>query len=111
MSASVGQGACPLHLHLPTSSPQPFWQQDRFRGRRFFHGLVGVGVCGAWDGFGIIQTQYIQAYLLLCGPVSNRPGLVPVHGPEVGDPCSPHLTQSCHPWVKKHEMRMYMRMK
>ena len=41
---------------------------------------------GGGDGFGIIQTHYIQAHLLLCGPVPNRPGPVPIHGPEVADP-------------------------
>ena len=40
---------------------------------------------GRVDGFRMIQAHYIQVYLLLCGPVPNRPGLVPVHGPEVRD--------------------------
>ena len=36
---------------------------------------------------GMIQAHSIQAHLLLCGPVPNRPGPVLVLGPEVGDPC------------------------
>ena len=39
------------------------------------------------DGFGMIQVHYIQAHLLLCSPIPNRPGLVLVCGPEVGEPC------------------------
>ena len=35
----------------------------------------------------MIQARYMQAHLLLCGPVPNRPGPVPVHAPEVGDLC------------------------
>ena len=31
--------------------------------------------------------HYIQALLLLCGQVPNTPGLTPIQGPEVGDPC------------------------
>ena len=41
---------------------------------------------GVEDGFGMIQVHYIQAHPLLCGPVPNRPGPVPVCGPEVEDP-------------------------
>ena len=40
------------------------------------------------DGFSLIQAHYIQAHLLLSGPVPNRPGLVLVSNSEVGDPCS-----------------------
>ena len=32
---------------------------------------------GREDGFGMIPEHYIQAHLLLCGLVPNRPGLVP----------------------------------
>ena len=39
------------------------------------------------DGFRMIQTQLIQAHLLLCGPVPNKPRLVLPHSLEVGDPC------------------------
>ena len=42
---------------------------------------LGQGV-----GFKMIQGHYVRAHLLLCGLVPNRPGPVPVHGPEVGDP-------------------------
>ena len=55
-----------------------FGTRDGFRGRQFSM------VLGVWDGFGMIEVHYIQAHLLL-GP--NRPGLVPVCGPEVGDLC------------------------
>ena len=41
---------------------------------------------GAGGGFQMIQAHSSQAHLLLCGPVPNRHRLVPVHGPEVGDP-------------------------
>ena len=37
-------------------------------------------------GFRMIYMLYIQAHLLLCGPVPNRSGPVLVHGLEVGDP-------------------------
>ena len=43
---------------------------------------------GWGDGLGMIQMHYIQAHILLCSLVPNRPGLVLVHGPEVGNPCS-----------------------
>ena len=43
---------------------------------------------GPGDGLGMIEAHDIQAHLLLCGPVPNRPGLVPFCGPEVGDPYS-----------------------
>lgn len=33
-------------------------------------------------------THLPTTHHLLCGPVPNRPGLIPVHGPGVGDPCS-----------------------
>ena len=42
-----------------------------------------------WEGggwFGMIQAHYTCSHFLLCGPVPNRHRLVPVHGPEVGDP-------------------------
>ena len=42
------------------------------------------------DGFGMIQMYYIQAHLLLYGPVPNKTGLEPVQSPEVGDPCFGH---------------------
>ena len=42
---------------------------------------------GGGVGFGMIQANYIQAHLLLCSQVPNRPGPVLVHGPEVGDTC------------------------
>ena len=66
--------------------PNLFGTRDRFRGRQFFHGL------GWGDGLGMIQAHFIQAHLLLCDPVPNRPGLVLVYGlvlvcgPEAGDP-------------------------
>ena len=51
------------------------------------------------DGFQIIQTHYIQAHLLLCGPVPNRPRQVPVYDPEVGDPWS---TRQCSKPTQPH---------
>ena len=45
---------------------------------------LGLGV-GGRDGFRMIQVHYIHVHLPLCSPVPNRPGLVPVHGLEVGD--------------------------
>ena len=44
--------------------------------------MDGVGE----DGFRMIQLHYIQAHLLLCGPVPNRLGMVLVHSLEFGDP-------------------------
>ena len=41
----------------------------------------------AGDGLDMIQVHYVQAHLLLCGLVPNRPGLVLVCGLVVGDPC------------------------
>lgn len=35
----------------------------------------------------MIQVHDIQPHLLRCDPVPNRPGLVPVHSPEVEDSC------------------------
>ena len=46
---------------------------------------------GWGDGFRMIEVHYIQAHLLLCGLVPNRPGLVPVCGLEVGYPCQSHV--------------------
>ena len=43
---------------------------------------------GMGDGFRMIQAHYIQAHLLLCGPVLNRPRMVLICGPQVGDPYS-----------------------
>ena len=38
-------------------SPQPFWHQDQFRGRQFFHG-PGLG----WrDGFRMTQAHYVYS--------------------------------------------------
>ena len=42
---------------------------------------------GGGDGFGMILVHHIQAHLLLCGLVPNRPGLVPVCSLEVEDLC------------------------
>ena len=43
---------------------------------------------GGWgDGLGMIQVHYIQAHLLLCSPVPNRPRPLLVHGLEIGYPC------------------------
>ena len=41
------------------------------------------------DGFRMIQEYNIQAHLLLCCLVPNRPGSVSVLvcGPGIGDPC------------------------
>ena len=41
---------------------------------------------GVGDGFRMIQAHYIQAHLLLCCQVPNRPRSVPVLGPKVEDP-------------------------
>lgn len=35
----------------------------------------------------MIPAHYMQAHLLLCSPVPNRPGPVPIHIPEVDDLC------------------------
>ena len=43
---------------------------------------------GWGDSFGMTQSHYIQAHLLLCGTVHSRSGPVPVRGPQVGDPGS-----------------------
>ena len=65
--------------------PNLFDTRDQFCGRQCFHGP-------GWRGdFGVIQVYYIQAHLLLCGLVPDRPGLVPAHGLEVGDLCSAGL--------------------
>ena len=48
-------------------------------------------------GFGMSQAHYIQAHHLLCGPVPNRPGPVPVQGPEVGNLCCNQKNVSLDP--------------
>ena len=68
---------------LLTISPVPVIPNllgDRFCERQFSHGRGG-------GGFGFIQVHYFQAHRLLCRLVPNRPRLVLVCGPEVGDPC------------------------
>ena len=69
-------------LILSTRSvvPNLFGTRDWFHGRQFFH-RPGLG-----DGFRMTEALYIQAHLLLCGPVLHRPRPTPVQGPEVGDP-------------------------
>ena len=42
---------------------------------------------GRRDGFGMFQAHCIQAHLLLCGLVPDRPGLAPMCSWEGGDPC------------------------
>ena len=59
--------------------PNLFGPRDQFHERQFFY----VGGRGFW----MIEVHYIQVHLPLCGPVPNRPRLVPVLGPEIGDPC------------------------
>ena len=51
----------------------------------------------------MIQEHYIQAHLLLCGLVPYRPGLVLVHGPEVGDPW--YDAQPWYPRIIKSQER------
>ena len=51
---------------------------------------------GLGDSFRTIQVHYIQADLLLCSPVPNGPAALPVHSPEVGDPCSQVENKPCH---------------
>ena len=68
-----------------TAVPNLFGTRDWFPGRQFFHGP------GGGDGFRMIQAHYIQAHLLLCGPVPNWLRLVLVRSPNVGDPCCRRL--------------------
>ena len=67
-----------------TAVPDLFCTRHWFHGGQFFR---GPGVRTGEDGFRMIQVHYIQAHLLLCGPVPYRLGLVLVLSPEVGDPC------------------------
>ena len=64
-------------LQLPVSNL--FGTRDQLVEDNFFMDRVGG------DGFEMIQARYIQADLLLCNPVPNRPGPVLVCGLEVGD--------------------------
>ena len=56
--------------------------RDWFCGRQCSQGLGRGRV-----GLGIIRAHYIQAHLLLCGPVPNSPGSVHVRVLEFGDLC------------------------
>ena len=67
-----------LHQQSPTFvAPDTSFVEDNFSTD------TAVG-----DGFGRIQAHCIQAYLLLCGPVPNRPQTSWLG---VGDPCSIHI--------------------
>ena len=58
----------PFYLNLLEQwSPTFFGTRDQFDGRQFFYGQRRV------DGFRMIQVHNIQAHLLLCCPVPNRP--------------------------------------
>ena len=67
---------------LYNSSPQPFGHQAQLLVEKdnLFSMDQGWG-----DGFGMIQSLYIQAHLLLYSPAPDRPGSIPVLGLEVGD--------------------------
>ena len=67
---------------IQPSDPQPFGTGRWFHGRQFFHRWGGGGA----GGCRMTRVHHIQAHLLLCRPVSNRPGPVLVRGPDVGDP-------------------------
>ena len=58
-------------IACPTAAvPSLFGTRNRFLGRQFFQGLgEGVGMVS-----GMIVAHYIQAHLLLCATVPNRPG-------------------------------------
>ena len=59
---------------------------------------------GQADGFGMIQAHYIQAHLLLCSAVPNRPRPVQVRSLKVGDLCSVCLSKH---WTKS-EVKKYL---
>ena len=71
-----------LSEHFKAVIPNLFDTRDQSAKTIFLRTEVGGG-----GAFATIQVLYIQAHLLLCGPVPNRPGLIPVPSLEVGDPC------------------------
>ena len=66
---SLGRG-CRIIMFFKLTVPNLFGTRDQFHGRQFSMDQ------GARDGLRMIQALYIQAHLLLCGLVPNRPGLV-----------------------------------
>ena len=73
---------CEWNSTLDQQSPSFLTPGTGFMKDNFFHGPG----CREW-GFRMTQVHYIQAHLQLCGLGPNRPGPVPVHCPDVGDPC------------------------
>lgn len=52
------------------------------------------------DGLGMVQMHYMQAHLLLCDPMPNRPSLVPAGSLDVGDHYSKSWGGTCRSHVK-----------
>ena len=70
MAAISASGCLPL-LCFRAAVPNLFGARDRFQEDNF------SADWGGEDGFRRIQMHHIQAHLLLCSPVPNRPGPVP----------------------------------